>query len=285
MSSRSKVTSQISRLVIRAVKKRRFRQIVDDVIADGEARDLILHRVGTIQMHNTDRIDEVMPARLSDVSRFDRLLWLFSSNYANRGISLLLLDEALWLFNTVRSLDAPRVAEIGRAKGGTTFLLAAAGATVVSLDNQALEAGNAKRHGGASKLSYDESLKVALQRHGLESNVEAIVGDAITHPVQTAEFDLVFLDVPFSARRMSELFEHWWPGVKPGGLVILRDGREPRSPGVREFAGTLQARGGIKFMDQAPGVFTVLVKDTVGHDETAVSIDLAESKSAKIDDN
>jgi hypothetical protein len=38
-------------------------------------------------------------------------------------------------------------------------------------------------------------------------------------------------------------------------------------------------------MDQASGVFTVLAKDTVGHDETAVSIDLTEPKSAKINDN
>jgi len=272
-------------MVIRASKKRRFRQIIDDVVADDEVRALILHRVGTNQMHNTDRIDEVMPAQLSDVSRFDGLLWLFSSNYANRGISLLMLDEALWLFNTVRSLDTPRVAEIGRAKGGTTFLLAAAGATVVSLDNQALETGNARRHGAAADLSYDEALTRALRRHQLENSVEAIVGDATTHPVPTAEFDIVFLDVPFSAHRMSDLFEHWWPGVKPGGLVILRDGREPRSRGVRELAGTLQSRGDFTFMDHAPGVFTVLAKDSVAHDETTLSINLAEPKSAKIDDN
>jgi SAM-dependent methyltransferase len=285
MSRRSKVKTQISRLVIRAVKQRRYRQIIDDVVADDEARDVILHRVGTIQLHNTDRIDEVMPAQLSDVSHFQDLLWLFSSNYANRGISLLMLDEALWLFNTVRSLDKPRVAEVGRAKGGTTFLLAAAGARVVSLDNQALEAGNAKLHDGTPELSYDEALEEVLRRHGLENSVEAIVGDAITHPVPTAEFDLVLLDVPFSAHRMSDLFEHWWPGVRPGGLVVLRDGREPRAPGVREFAETLQARGDITFMDHAPGVFTVLAKGAVEHDETTVSIDLAEPKSAKIDDN
>jgi predicted O-methyltransferase YrrM len=272
-------------LVIRAVKKRRLRQIIDEVVADDEARALILHRVGTHQMHNSDRIDKVMPGQLSDVSHFDGLLWLFSSNYANRGISLLMLDEAVWLFNTVRSLDKPRVAEIGRAKGGTTFLLAVAGAMVVSLDNQALEAGNARRYGGAAELSYDEALARALRRQGLDSRVEAIVGDATTHPVPPAEFDLVFLDVPFSAHRMSDLFEHWWPGVKPGGLLILRDGREPRSRGVREFAGTLEARGDIKFMDQAPGVFTVLAKDSVVHDETSMAIDLTVPKSAKIDDN
>jgi hypothetical protein len=38
-------------------------------------------------------------------------------------------------------------------------------------------------------------------------------------------------------------------------------------------------------MRQAPGVFTVLAKDSVEHDETSMAIDLTVPKSAKIDDN
>lgn len=278
MSIRSKVRSQISRLAISAVKNERYRRIVDDVIRDQEACDVILHRIGTRQWHNNDRIDEVMPAQLNDVSRFDSLLWLFSSNYANRGFSLLMLDEALWLFDTVRSLNTPKVAEIGRAQGGTTFLLAAAGARVSSIDNNALESVR-RRHGGDSGMSYDEALAAALKRHGLDDRVDILVGDAITYPATPADFDVVYVDVDLSASLMIQLFDRWWPAVKPGGLLVLRDGREPRTPGVRELAGALEGRDDTEFLKEPPGVFTVVAKSargdgTAGQEATYFSIDL-----------
>jgi hypothetical protein len=57
---------------------------------------------------------------------FEDLDFLFTSSQLNHGIVSLRFDEAAFLFRLVRSLDGARVVELGRFKGGSTFLLAVA---------------------------------------------------------------------------------------------------------------------------------------------------------------
>ena len=254
-------TAWIASLVVRVVRhvntSRFLRDLANDVLSDDAARDVLLHRLGTYQMHDTKRIDESMPSGAT-FERFEDLVWLLSSNYANRGLALLMLDETLWLYRTIRSLGAPTVAELGRAKGGTTFLMAAAGAKVVSIDNRALEAYERHRHGGL-ELEYDEALKRALSEADLADRVKLVIADALEYAPPTATFDIVYDDIPLSTDLSVQLFERWWPAVAPGGRMILRDGREPRTEGTRALVEVLGSRADVAFDEPAPGKFVVVV--------------------------
>jgi len=68
---------------------------------------------------------------------FEDLVFLFASTSLNHGIIALAFDEAAYIYRLVRGLGAATIAEIGRYKGGSTVLIAAAidrGATLWSYD-------------------------------------------------------------------------------------------------------------------------------------------------------
>ena len=150
---------------------------------------------------------------------FEDCAWLFSSNCLNHGLSRLNLAEASYLFRVVRSLEAPRVAEIGRYRGGTTLLLAAAGASVVSIDND------------HAQLRLARELTLALDRHALRDRVEIVIGDSRTHALEPGSFDVVFADGDHSYEGVRADFEHWWPALADGGHMLLHDA-VPASAGI-----------------------------------------------------
>jgi SAM-dependent methyltransferase len=199
-----------------------------------------------------------MPADLSEFDHLEDLTWLLTPNYANRGASHLMFDEAGWLFRTIRDLEQPMVAEVARVKGGTTFLMAAAGAHVVSVDDDSFERGRDRRQGTGS--GFHASVQTALDRAGLADRVELVPDDAVTYVVEPGRFDLVYLDIPLPEQRMQQLFDLWWPGVKPGGMLVVRDGTEPRVPREVALAAKLPTRPDAVVMDGAPGRFVVATK-------------------------
>jgi len=277
----SRIKDTLVSILKRAVRNKRFRPILNDLLSDPEARDEIMHRMGTILWHTSVRIDEAMPPDLNRIEGPGDMLWLFSSNYANRGNALLMLEEALWLFDKVSALPNPRVVEIGRAKGGTTFLLAAAGASVLSIDNGSQEASNAKRF-GAQEVDYDGALTNALRRAGLDNRVDLVVADATTFQPPDEEFDLVYVDVMLPIEILAPIVESWWEVLKPGATLVLRDGREPRVPSQRAIADQMRNLEQTTVIEPAPGVFTVIEKGAADQDDNKLFIDLTESKSAKI---
>ena len=279
-----RISAILASLLTRAVKNRRFRPVLNDVLADPGARDAILHRLGTLLWHTSDRIDHEMPPDLSSVSGLGDMLWLFSSNYANRGNAMLMLEEASWLYEKVNSMPDPQVVEVGRAKGGTTFLLAAAGARVLSIDNGAQETSHARRS-GAGEIGYDGALANALRRAGLEKRVDLVVADATTFQPPNKEFDLAYIDVMLPTEILAPVVEKWWEALKPGATLVLRDGREPRVPSQQAIADRMRHLDQTTMVEPAPGVFTVIEKGTVGQEGTELSIDLTEPKSAKIGPN
>ncbi len=256
--SKNVATSFVSSLITRAGSSGRLRRFLDGVLDDDAARDQILHRLGTRQIHDPARIDELLP-RVDPDHDFADLLWLLSSNYANRGMAMLMLEEAIWLYDTVKAIDEPNVAELGRAKGGTTFLLAASGAKVTSIDNGALERWNSTNFGPPS-VPYDEALHNALTRAGLRERVKLVTADAETFIVPEGEFDVVFSDVVLPTDRMIELFDCWWAALKPEGRFVLRDGREPRTPTIRGLVDYLHTRADVQFAENPPGVFAILIR-------------------------
>jgi predicted O-methyltransferase YrrM len=177
----------------------------------------------------------------------------------NQGLSRLRLDEATYLYRLVRSLERPRVAELGRYKGGTTFLFAAAGAQVTSIDISA-----------ERQRDFDPQLLRALERFDLDDLVEVVVADSHTYPVEERRFELVFCDADYSYEGMRMDFEHWWPALVPAGHLIFHlvdplDAIWPALaerflPGWRLADELLVGRPDTLWPQNAPGGFAHLVK-------------------------
>jgi predicted O-methyltransferase YrrM len=149
------------------------------------------------------------------IDGFEDCAWLLSSNVLNHGLSRLMIDEAAYLYRLVRSLTAPVVVEIGRYRGGTTFLLATAGGRVLSLDVDPAVA------------SSDELLTRALERYDLRGSVTIEIADSRAYPVEHASYDVVFVDGDHTYEGARADVERWLPGVTPGGHLVLHDAFVP----------------------------------------------------------
>ena len=186
-------------------------------LRDEDTHAWLLHTMGNENAMNESGIAQFVPPELDRIAGFEDCYWLYSSNPLNHGVSRLRLDEASYLYSLVCSLHEPHVAEIGRYKGGTTFLLAAAGASVVSLDNGRIP----------GQRSLNESLNQTLEKFGLSDTCVTEIADALEYPVQPNRFDLVFLDIGLDdSETTGRVFERWWGTVKFGGSLIFRDGKK-----------------------------------------------------------
>ena len=159
-------------------------------------------------------VEAALPDDLERIEGFEDCAWLLSSNVLNHYASRLMLSEAAYLYATVRDLEgSPNVAEIGRYRGGTTVLLAAAGGTVLSVDND-------------SRLEEsDMSLRRVLVRLGLSERCDLRLADSTSVTIPPRSLDLAFIDGDHSYEGVSRDIEHWLPALRPGGHLVLHDGR------------------------------------------------------------
>jgi SAM-dependent methyltransferase len=244
----------IAAMVRRAANTSRGSRVLDTVLTDDIVVGWVNHRLGATASRSTPPIDEAMPVQVG--GGFETLVWLFTPSPAARGISQLLLDEAVYLYNFVQGLTEPRVAEVGRWKGGTTFFLAAAGANVESFDIE--DARHRATFRNAETPPFRESLERALDVAGLRDRVELVKADATTWDVTPGIYDLVYLDILVkSVAEVSELFERWWVGLRPGGRLVLREGGSSKGHQTA-FVATLAERGGVRVEAGSPGVFAVI---------------------------
>ncbi len=208
------VGTRVARAVLQRLAKTRLaRRALVVALRDDE-------NLGWVVYHLSDRLaireaswEADCPPGLEEIGGFEDLHWLYTSSPITHRLSRLQLDESAYLYRLVRALDGPRVAEIGRFKGGTTFLLAAAGASVLSID-VAREA----------QARYDPPLEGALERFGLRDRAELVIGDSRVHEVSRESLDVAFLDAGISydaydAARAD--VEHWLPALVPGGHLVL----------------------------------------------------------------
>jgi predicted O-methyltransferase YrrM len=146
---------------------------------------------------------------------FEDLAFLFSSTILAHGIASLRLDEAAYLYRLVRD-ERPRViAEVGRFRGGSTLLLAAAGDAVVHSYDIAVRQG----HDGSE---LDRELRSALERYGIADRVFLHVESSLTaKPPQ--DIDVLFVDGDHSDEGVRADFSRWTPCVRAGGHVLLHD--------------------------------------------------------------
>jgi predicted O-methyltransferase YrrM len=153
------------------------------------------------------------------IAGFEDLAFLFSSNQLNHGVVSQQFDEAALLYRVARRVGAGTIAEIGRFKGGSTFLLAAAlepGGEVWSYDLHVPGP-------GLDGAALDRSLLTALGRYGLEGRVRLIVGDSRSAEAPPRPCDLVLIDGDHSYEGVRADWERWRNLVAPGGHVLFHD--------------------------------------------------------------
>jgi hypothetical protein len=123
--------------------------------------------------------------------------------------------EAEYLF-LVASQATRGIVEIGRLKGGSTFLLACANPRVPiwSIDKQPAD---------------DERLKSLFADNGLGANVRLLVGDSQRDDFpEIGDYDLVFVDGDHSYRGCSADLQAYFPQRAPGGHLVMHDSHAGR---------------------------------------------------------
>ena len=202
-------------------------------------------------------LDRSAPDELVRPTDFSDCHWLLSPSVIDHGSARLMLDEAAHLWNVVRSLEEPRVAEIGRFHGGTCFLLVAAGGFVLSVDiDPGVE-------------PYDRKLLDVLSRCGLSERVDLRVADSRALEIEPESLDVVFVDGDHSYEGASADVEHWWPALRVGGHLVMHDGKHPVP--ARPWANPWKIDGSCRVADEvrtrddvvdvpAPGTLVHVVK-------------------------
>jgi predicted O-methyltransferase YrrM len=155
-----------------------------------------------------------------DVRGFEDLAFLFSSNQLNHGVASLQIDEAALLYRLGRDATTGPIAEIGRFKGGSTFVFASAlpeGVELWSYDFHVALRPDMPGEG------LDAELSAALDRYGLASKVHLLVADSRTADPPPAPIEVLFIDGDHSYDGAKADFERWGAFVRPGGHLLFHD--------------------------------------------------------------
>jgi predicted O-methyltransferase YrrM len=154
------------------------------------------------------------------IAGFEDLAFLFSSTILAHGIASLRFDEAAYLYRLVREERQSTIVEIGRFRGGSTFLLAAAleSGSVHSYDIETRQ----RRDGG----ELDRQLIGALERYGLSGRVHLHIADSRVADLPAGQVDLLFIDGDHREPAVRADFERWSPLLPPGGHLLFHDAVE-----------------------------------------------------------
>jgi len=223
--------------------------------------------VGKHLLHAATRPDDtaerfpdvhVWPER---VDGFEDLAFLFTSSQLNHGVASLRFDEGAFLFGLVRGLGVARIVEIGRFKGGSTFIIAnamAPGSSVVSYDL------HVALRDDLQGPALDRELEDALARYGLTEGVRLVVGDSRTVELPEPGLDLLFVDGDHTYEGAIGDLRRWSPLVRPGGHVVLHDAVDTGGygnvyPGIAQAVDELVAEGAFE-RGRAAGTMAHLVR-------------------------
>jgi predicted O-methyltransferase YrrM len=152
--------------------------------------------------------------------QFENLAGLFASTSFDHGAIAMPVRQAAYIFGLIRQTQPKKVLEIGRYKGGSTFVIASAMAgqgQFWSIDLGEKES----RLRQKNRRPYDAQLKDMLAKHGLP--VTLLVGDSRTIEVDTGELDLAFIDGDHSYEGVKNDFERFGRRVRIGGAVLFDD--------------------------------------------------------------
>lgn len=159
---------------------------------------------------------EPSPGRIE----FQQLSGLFASTSFDHAVIAMTVRQAAYLFGLVRGLKPRRIVEIGRYKGGSTLVVAAAMPTDArfwSIDIGEKEGRLAR----ADMRPYDRQLSTLLDR--LSLTVELVVADSRTVDIDTGELDLVLIDGDHTYDGVKSDFERFGRRARVGGAVLFDD--------------------------------------------------------------
>jgi predicted O-methyltransferase YrrM len=154
------------------------------------------------------------------VRGFEDLAFLFSSNQLNHGVASLQIDEAALLYRLARDVAGGPFVEIGRFKGGSTFIFASALPDGVELWSYDLHVALRPDMTGEQ---LDAELLVALKRFGIEHKVHLVVGDSRKVEFPAESVALLFVDGDHSYEGAKADYERWSELVRAGGDLLFHD--------------------------------------------------------------
>jgi predicted O-methyltransferase YrrM len=173
----------------------------------------VLRDPSTMRFRNVER----WPAELRG---FEDLAFMFSSNQLNHGVASLQIDEAALLYRLARdATDGPFV-EIGRFKGGSTFVFASALPDGVELWSYDLHVALRADMPGSE---LDAELRSALERYGVAGKVHLVVADSRAVDPPSERIEVLFVDGDHSYEGARGDYERWSPWVRPGGHLLFHD--------------------------------------------------------------
>lgn len=209
--------------------RRLLRASVKELLIGDERQAAFL--LPTIESYWADRLEiqqtfdhAAKTPRPSKIEGFEDLYWLFTSNRLSRGIVMLQLDEAAYIYRLVNKLDVCHCVELGRYKGGGTFLIAAAakpGSKIISVDNYI-------HPRGFDFIDLERSFLRELEIYNLRDRVELFVEDTKLVPYLPSSIDFIFVDANHSYDGVRGDYIYWQKALKPGGHLLFHDAAIPQ---------------------------------------------------------
>jgi predicted O-methyltransferase YrrM len=175
------------------------------------------------------------------VTGFEDLAFLFSSTILAHGVASLRFDEAAFLYRLVREAQPRTIVEIGRFRGGSTFLLATA------LETGVVHSYDLATRQGRSGAVLDRQLLAALERYGLSDRVHLHEADSRDAEPPASAVDLLFIDGDHREASVRADVRHWTPLLPRGGHLLLHDAVDasdfapPSAPGPARVAAEIDA--------------------------------------------
>jgi predicted O-methyltransferase YrrM len=199
----------------------------------------VLRDPATMRFRNVERWP-------GSVRGFEDLAFMFSSNQLTHGVASLQFDEAALLYRLARDARTGSFAEIGRFKGGSTMVFAAALPEGVELWSYDLHVALRPDMPGEQ---LDAELSAALARFGLDHKVHLLVADSRTVEPPPDPLELLFIDGDHSYEGAKADFERWQSFLRPDGHVLFHDAVDAGGygnvyPGVARLVGEIERGGG-----------------------------------------
>jgi len=175
------------------------------------------------------------------ISGFEDLAFLFSSSILGHGVASLRFDEAAYLYRLVRGLQPRTAVEIGRFRGGSTFLIASA------LGDGVVHSYDLELRQGRSGQDFDRQLIEALDRFDLTDRVLLHTEDSRTADPPKSAIELLFIDGDHREEGVRADFARWAPLLSPRGHLLFHDAVaapdfvRPDAPGPARVAAQLGA--------------------------------------------